>query len=766
MNIRNLKIAARLFLGYGTVAVIFGGALGIGTLRLAEFKNEVHGLTNDRVPKLEQTDDWTIRLLESAHHTRNMLILDDKENIQKEIDAVMEDKEKRKGYRMMLVASATTAEEKAAIEKVLGARTVYIPLEDEYLRQISAGQIKEAKETLLARVRPAQLAYVDALNNFRAFQTAQIKARAEALDSSYRHTIVTLLSLFGLATAAAAALAILITRVIVAPLKRVIAHFDELRRGRFDGVIEVHSTDETGQLLSALKTMQEALLENERTAIAAKGKIAAIDKSQAVIEFNPDGTVRSANDNFLRTMGYSLADIKGQHHSLFVELAHRSSPEYRTFWDKLGRGEYQADKYKRIGRDGREVWLQASYNPIMGVDGKPYMIVKYASDVTDQVRLQADQVKMQADQLRMKEALDVAVTETQAVVQSAIDGELTRRIDMTGKSGQIESLAGSVNALIGSMMTLVAEIKRAAGEVQSGAQEISMGNVNLSQRTEQQASSLKETASSMEEMTSSVKSTADNAGQARQLAVAAREQAERGGDIVNAAVAAMGGINGASKKISDIIGVIDEIAFQTNLLALNAAVEAARAGEHGRGFAVVASEVRNLAGRSATAAKEIKTLINDSVTKVEEGSKLVGDSGKALGDIGTAVKRVADVIAEIAAASHEQAGGIEQVNKAVMQMDETTQQNAALVEQAAAASESIVGQATQLANLVAGYDVAGHSAAAVKPMTAAKPIAIPAAGERRSASRPWKPAPRAATATKPMPARKTAVGDAEDWKEF
>jgi methyl-accepting chemotaxis protein len=759
MNIRNLKVAARLFLAFGTIAVIFGAALGLSIQRLTEFKNEVHGLTNDRVPKLEQTGDWTIRLLETARHTRNMLILDDKEKIRKELDAVQEDKAKRKEYLGLLTAAAATTEEKAALQAVVDARAAYLPLEDEYLRQVAAGQIKEAKETLLERARPAQLAYVDALNKFRAFQTEQIKTRAEALDSSYRHTLVTLLTLFGFAAGAATVLVMMITRAIVAPLKRVIAHFDELRRGHFDGVIDVHSTDETGQLLSALKTMQDALLENERTATIAKGKIAAIDKSQAAIEFNLDGTVRTANDNFLRTMGYGLADIKDQNHSMFVEPAHRSSPEYRAFWDKLGRGEHQAGQYQRIGRDGREVWLQASYNPIVGVDGKPYMIVKYASEVTDQV-------KLQADQLRMKDALDAAVRETQAVVQSAIDGKLTQRIDMMGKSGQIESLAGSVNALIDSMMKLVAEIKRAAGEVQSGAQEISMGNVNLSQRTEEQASSLEETASSMEEMTSSVKSTADNAGQARQLAVAAREQSEKGGDIVNAAVAAMGGINGASKKISDIIGVIDEIAFQTNLLALNAAVEAARAGEHGRGFAVVASEVRNLAGRSATAAKEIKTLINDSVTKVEEGSKLVGDSGRALGDIGTAVKRVADVIAEIAAASHEQASGIEQVNKAVMQMDETTQQNAALVEQAAAASESIVGQATQLATLVARYDVGGDgAAAAARPMATEKARAIPA-GERRSASRPWKQAPRAATATAPMPARKTAVGDAEGWKEF
>jgi methyl-accepting chemotaxis protein len=260
-------------------------------------------------------------------------------------------------------------------------------------------------------------------------------------------------------------------------------------------------------------------------------------------------------------------------------------------------------------------------------------------------------------------------------------------------------------------------------------------------------------------MTSTVKQTADNAGQANQLAMAARQQAEKGGSVVSSAVIAMGGINAASKKIADIIGVIDEIAFQTNLLALNAAVEAARAGEQGRGFAVVATEVRNLAGRSATAAKEIKALIQDSVSKVDEGSKLVDESGRTLEEIVNAVKKVTDIVAEIAAASREQSSGIEQVNRAVMQMDQSTQQNAALVEEASAASQAIVGQAQALSGMIAGYNVGGEGAG----KSASKAQAVT---ERRSQARPW--ANRAAPVAKATAAvaRKPASGDEAEWNEF
>ena len=361
------------------------------------------------------------------------------------------------------------------------------------------------------------------------------------------------------------------------------------------------------------------------------------------------------------------------------------------------------------------MWLQASYNPILDTNGRPFKVVKYANDVTQQ--------------MQMAQQLELTVKQTQITVQAASDGDLTARIPLSGKTGELEALCKGVNAMLDSTADLVKRVKTAAAEVQTGAEEISKGNLNLSQRTEQQASSLEETASSMEEMTSTVKQTADNAGQANQLAMAARQQAEKGGAVVSSAVSAMGGINAASRKIADIIGVIDEIAFQTNLLALNAAVEAARAGEQGRGFAVVATEVRNLAGRSATAAKEIKALIQDSVAKVDEGSKLVDESGRTLDEIVNAVKKVTDIVAEIAAASREQSSGIEQVNKAVMQMDQTTQQNAALVEEASAASQAIVEQAQSLNGMIARYNVGGESAAA-RP--AAK--AAPAATERRSAS--------------------------------
>ncbi|RIK56473.1 MAG: chemotaxis protein [Nitrospira sp.] len=737
-----------------------------------------------------------------------------------------------------------------------------------------------------------------------------------------------------------------------------------------------------------------------------QAKVDAINRVQAVIEFNLDGTVITANDNFLKALGYTLGEIQGQHHRMFCDPAHANSPEYAAFWAKLNRGELDAGVYRRLGKGGKEIWIQASYNPICDAKGKLYKVVKFASDVTEERkkalvkaamdnsttntlmcdrnfvityvnhaahsklkslegdirkalpqfdanklvgtciddfhkvpslqrrildnpknlphkadiqlgpltlelnvgaivadngdylgntlewtdvtekrRVETEMARLKAsldnartnvmvcdrtytivyvnkasvDTLRRREAelrqlfpgfsvdkvvgsnidtyhrnpahqrqildnpknlpyrseiklgpltfdlnaaaimndkgdyvgnvvewadvtaqkqaqseidkligaatagqlserinasefegffrslsegvnkmLDAVVTplhEAQMVLTSLAANDLTRT--MTGNyQGEFEQMKSSLNSAMHTLSAALSTVRDAAESVTSGAEQITRGNEDLSQRTSEQASALEETSASMEEMTSTVKQNADNAKQANQLAIAARDIADKGGSVTSRAVEAMGEINKSSKKIADIITVIDEIAFQTNLLALNAAVEAARAGEHGRGFAVVAAEVRNLAQRSATAAKEIKGLINESIQRVTDGSELVNQSGKTLEEIVSSVKRVTDIIAEITAASQEQAQGIDQVNKAIMQMDETTQQNAALVEQTTSASQSMKDQAKELMRQVEVFQIAGHESGEMRATTvrqttsvvkpAAKPMTTPA----------------------------------------
>ncbi len=467
-----------------------------------------------------------------------------------------------------------------------------------------------------------------------------------------------------------------------------------------------------------------------------RGQIAAIDKVMAVIEFGLDGRIQTANSNFLQTLGYTLEEVRGQHHSMFVEPAYRQSPDYRVFWDKLARGENDAGQYKRLGKGGRHVWIQASYNPILDMNGKPFKVVKYATDITAQVEA--------------ADALKQAVAQTQAVVGAAQANDLSQRVPLDGKVGEIGALCAGINGLLDTMSGVVAGITESCATIATASREIAMGNTDLSQRTEEQASSLEETSASLEELTSTVKQNAESALQANKLAASASEIATRGGMVVTEVVRTMDGITQSSRKISDIIGVIDEIAFQTNILALNAAVEAARAGDQGRGFAVVAAEVRNLAQRSANAAKEIKALISDSVQKVDSGSKLVASAGQTMDEIVGSVKRVTDIMAEISAASQEQSAGIEQVNVAVAQMDKITQQNSALVEEAAAAAKSMEEQTEALSGMVSAF-VLDAAPPAPKARTGAKPAARPAA-------------PPAARAGKPAPARAAAADD--EWKEF
>jgi methyl-accepting chemotaxis protein len=869
LKISNLKVRTRLIAGF-SILLIMSAAIGV-------FAARELGRLNETVNQLT-TEDWetiqgatslraNIRTV-SARSTELLLaepagrpaVLAKLEDARTQIEEGFEkmstlDTENTDAMNGLKALRDSYAALKTSVDKVLGLAAN---------PQASA----EATRVYMNEARPlVDAALADAVNLVKV-HTADVMLSAEETRTRYKTAIEFIYGILAGALALGLFIAIYLAHGIVRPLNSAMDVAESIRAGRLDNTIDTSREDETGRLLASLDGMQTALLQRDEKDADYRGQIAAIGRAQAVIEFDMDGTVREVNENFARVMGYSRQEVVGKHHSLFAEPAFAASAEYRNFWAKLNRGESDVGIYKRLAKGGRGVWITASYNPIPDAAGKPFKVVKYASDVTAQTERNADYagqlaaidkaqaviefdmdgtvrkindnfarvmgysagevvgkhhsmfadpvyaasgdyrafwsklnrgenehgsykriakggrevwiqasynpipdsdgkpvkvVKYASDitaSMHGQQQLQLTVSQTQEAVKQAIDGDLTQRVPLDGKTGDLEALCRGINSMLESTADLVKRVKNAAAEVQGGAEEISKGNLNLSQRTEEQASSLEETASSMEEMTSTVKQTADNAGQANQLALAARQQAEKGGAVVSNAVTAMGAINAASKKIADIIGVIDEIAFQTNLLALNAAVEAARAGEQGRGFAVVATEVRNLAGRSATAAKEIKALIQDSVSKVDEGSRLVDESGKTLEEIVQAVKKVTDIVAEIAAASREQSSGIEQVNKAVMQMDTTTQQNAALVEEASAASQAIVEQAQGLNAMIARYNVGTDGRA----RSAAPAAALaPSRAERRTQSRPWsRPAARSGAATAP----KAAVGSDSEWNEF
>ena len=554
--------------------------------------------------------------------------------------------------------------------------------------------------------------------------------------------------------------AFVVIRSLTRALSQAVAVLAEIERGNYESSVTIMTKDETGQVLASLDAMQRSLkerTERDRERAQSDRERAAGDRVLA----GENARIRNALDRV--SVGAMLADADGK----IIYLNDAMQALMRVLAGHIRKQQPQLDPERILG-NALEVFPDV---PIFQRNQLAALSAAHTADFKlgeASLRIVANPV-VDADAKRVGTIVqwfdrtqEVAIEEeVQATVAGAIDGDLTVRIREDGKEGFFKTLAGGMNRLVGNMAEVLLAISTVAAEVGTGAEEISRGNTDLSQRTEEQASSLEETASSMEQMTSAVKHNADNAAQANQLARAARDHAEQAGAVVQSAITAMSEINGSSKKIADIIGVIDAIAFQTNLLALNAAVEAARAGEQGRGFAVVASEVRNLASRSAAAAKEIKSLIHESVTKADDGTKLVDASGRVLQEIVAGVKKVTDVIAEIAASSQEQASGIEQVNKAVMSMDEVTQQNAALVEEAAAAAESLTEQAANLTQLMARFHV-GEDRARARATRTPRPVAEPRTPARASSGA--KPASQVASNA---PRRKVAVGDTgADWQQF
>ncbi|PYE92286.1 methyl-accepting chemotaxis sensory transducer with Pas/Pac sensor [Rhizobium sp. PP-F2F-G38] len=476
------------------------------------------------------------------------------------------------------------------------------------------------------------------------------------------------------------------------------ASYNPVFRGGKPYKIIKFATDITAQ---KLKSVEDA------------GKLDALSRAQAVIEFTPAGEILTANENFLTTLGYQLKDIRGKHHSMFCDRTYAGSEDYRQFWNRLAGGEFIADEFLRIGKNGKKVHIQASYNPIFDMSGKVFKIVKFATDVTTRVE---------------------NVHSLACALQGLAEGDLTQQLGHPFLP-TLDKLRLDFNSAASQLCVAMEAVARNAAAIASASQEIRSASDDLAGRTEQQAASVEETAAALEEITTTVSDSSHRAREAGQLVRKTKESAERSGSVVRQAVDAMGQIEKSAGEISTIIGVIDEIAFQTNLLALNAGVEAARAGDAGKGFAVVAQEVRELAQRSAKAAREIKDLIGASNGHVKQGVALVGETGKALEEIVGQVIHVDANVSAIVEASREQATGLKEINTAVNTIDQGTQQNAAMVEETSAASHGLAREAEELFQLLSRFNVgAGTAARPSQPASRVNPIpsSVPPVGQMAS----------------------------------
>jgi len=653
---KNMKIGARLGLGFGVVLVLLVALIVLGLSRMSGLNDQLRQITDVSNKKVAMVVKMRGSVRNVAVAVRNVVLLDDMSEMQLEVKRIEDERALYSETYEKLQPLIVLERGKELMAKLKELRVSTTPLVDKAIKFGLANDTKNATGVLLKEVRPAQRKWLDTLDEMNKFQEELAQKAADEATASYNQARTLMLIIGGVAILLGIGIAIWVTRGITKPINEAVTAAGRIADGDLSGRIEVNSSDETGKLLAAMQTMQGALT-------------TLVNEIQSIVN----------------------AAAKG-------------------------------DFSQRIDLDGKK---------------------GFGHDIGSALN-------------QLSETNDVALNEVVRVLGALAKGDLTEKIT-SEYHGTFGKLKDDSNTTVENLKEIIGQIKDATDTINTASKEIAAGNSDLSQRTEEQASSLEETASSMEELTSTVKQNAENAKQANQLAIGASDVASKGGAVVGQVVTTMSSINESSRKIVDIISVIDGIAFQTNILALNAAVEAARAGEQGRGFAVVAGEVRNLAQRSAAAAKEIKTLIGDSVGKVEDGSKLVAQAGQTMEEIVTSIRRVTDIMSEITAASIEQSSGIEQVNLAITQMDEVTQQNAALVEQAAAAAESLEEQAQNLSASVSTFKMDDSVAAKpsrAKPAPAGR-IAPPAPVRKALAA----PARKASA----KPQSKTDDGE---WEEF
>lgn len=577
------------------------------------------------------------------------------------------------------------------------AQAFYNEAEQQFLPSIQAGD-RDAAQASLLKMRQSYEQHREAIDQVVKQATARnVKDEAQALNTLHTYKIV-LAGIFIFSVSIAIILTFMVSRGILKSLKTAQDVAGAIARGNLDSIIDLHQQDEIGELLRSMKAIQDPL----------NMFITDLDN---MAKKHMEGWVKEQLDpsKFSGRYGKMVYEVNE-----LIQSRIAINRKLLGLVSQYSKGDFSADMDIL---PGETIVITETMNnakkTFLDVNNEIKMLVAACakgdfSKRSDVAKFEFMFKEIMSNLNSLMETCDVGFNDVLHVANALAQGDLTQTIDKNYPGTFGEVVAG-MNDIVKNLKTLVGDIQSSTDSINTAAKEIASGNNDLSHRTEQQAASLEQTAASMDELTSTVQHNAANAQQANRLAAEATDTANRGVEAVGNVVMTMNDINASSRKIEDIISVIDDIAFQTNILALNAAVEAARAGDQGRGFAVVAVEVRNLAQRAATAAGEIKTLIHDSLEKVEDGSKLVSQAGLRMEEIVTSIRGVTSMMAEITDASSEQSSGIEQVNQAIRQMDDVTQQNAALVEQAAAAAESLEEQAQNMVVIVSGFKVDGYS---------------------------------------------------------
>ncbi|APP74961.1 methyl-accepting chemotaxis protein [Xanthomonas vesicatoria ATCC 35937] len=692
--LQRLNVGRRLGMAFGILILLSGLLVATGLITMSNARYELDTIVNSNMERIRLSTDMLDANTNVAIGLRDIVMVSGDAANRRAMRMIEDNRGRYTQSHDALAAMPSSSLEKTALRLVEEKRDVSVKFNNQILQYGLHDQNQEAQALLQGAAATAMNEQQAAIRDNAALERRLSKeAYAVAVASMHRGKVI-------LATGGIAALVIstllawLITRSLTKPLSQATRTAEAIAAGNLHNDVHTTANDETGRLLQAMDKMQLQL----RNLIAAQTDMAR-HHDAGTISFRIDASAfpgdygRMANDTNL---------LVASHVAVQTDLA-RIMGRYAV-------GELSEDMQPLPGE--KAVFSDTMSQVKLNLSAMNHQIKHLAhSAANGDFSARGDVERFQFDFRIMVESLnhlmstaDGNLQSLSSLLQSIAAGNLTAR--MSGDfRGVFAQMRDDANATASQLAQIVGNIQQSAVSINAAASEIAAGNQDLSQRTEQQAANLEETAASMEELTSTVKQNAEGARQANQLAIGAARVAAQGGEVVGKVVETMSGIEASSKKIADIISVIDGIAFQTNILALNAAVEAARAGEQGRGFAVVASEVRTLAQRSSGAAKQIKDLIDDSVQRVADGSALVRSAGKTMDDVVASVQRVTDIMGEISAASQEQSAGIEQVNQTITHMDETTQQNAALVEEATAAARSMEEQAVQLTDAVAIFRI-------------------------------------------------------------